>query len=167
MSERAFKRRLAKVYEGIPTIKGGCGTCQDCCRGNPPLWGPAEVTGIIGHPKLSDKQFIGMVSETGWIKDAFGKNDLIGFMIADKDGKPIPCPFVTPDGCGVYELRPLACRMFGVIEGGADMKCPKGKSAAKPMNLSALAVRYDRFKAVNAEIDIKDRRGRSLPKHGL
>ena len=36
------------------------------------------------------------------------------------------CPMLTKDKrCGVYEIRPLICRMYGLVQ-GHRMKCPHG-----------------------------------------
>jgi Fe-S-cluster containining protein len=38
--------------------------------------------------------------------------------------RTLVCPMLTADGrCSVYQLRPLICRLWGVVEG---MKCPYG-----------------------------------------
>lgn len=35
------------------------------------------------------------------------------------------CPFVTASGCGIYEARPMVCRLFGAVD-HPDMTCPHG-----------------------------------------
>lgn len=40
------------------------------------------------------------------------------------------CPFLTNDGCGIYDLRPMVCRLFGAVD-HPQMKCPKGCGPAK------------------------------------
>ncbi len=35
------------------------------------------------------------------------------------------CPFVTKDGCGIYEARPMVCRLFGAVD-HPNMICPEG-----------------------------------------
>ncbi len=40
------------------------------------------------------------------------------------------CPFLTKDGCGIYEIRPIVCRLFGAVD-HPMMKCPEGCGPAK------------------------------------
>jgi Fe-S-cluster containining protein len=35
------------------------------------------------------------------------------------------CPFVTGQGCAIYEDRPTVCRLFGAVD-HPNMKCPMG-----------------------------------------
>lgn len=35
------------------------------------------------------------------------------------------CPFLTKDGCGIYELRPTICRLFGAVD-HPRLTCPHG-----------------------------------------
>lgn len=35
------------------------------------------------------------------------------------------CPFVSAGGCGIYEDRPMVCRLFGAVESDL-MTCPHG-----------------------------------------
>lgn len=36
----------------------------------------------------------------------------------------LTCPYVTPASCGIYEHRPIVCRLFGTV---ANMPCPHGR----------------------------------------
>jgi Fe-S-cluster containining protein len=40
------------------------------------------------------------------------------------------CPFVGKDGCSIYELRPMVCRLFGAVD-HPMMKCPMGSAPEK------------------------------------
>jgi len=35
------------------------------------------------------------------------------------------CPFLTRDGCGIYDARPMVCRLFGAVD-HPMMTCPHG-----------------------------------------
>ena len=35
------------------------------------------------------------------------------------------CPFVTSHGCGIYQDRPMVCRLFGAVD-HPNMNCPMG-----------------------------------------
>lgn len=61
-----------------------------------------------------------------------------------KNAKPynihsLKCPFITEDGCSIYEERPITCRMFGVSEG---LECPRGAIAAEMLNEQQAASIY-------------------------
>lgn len=38
----------------------------------------------------------------------------------------VSCPYITKNGCEIYEYRPIICRMFGVV---SRMKCSHGCGA--------------------------------------
>lgn len=35
------------------------------------------------------------------------------------------CPFLTASGCGIYQDRPMVCRLFGAVD-HPNMNCPMG-----------------------------------------
>lgn len=35
------------------------------------------------------------------------------------------CPFLTAQGCGICDVRPMVCRLFGAVE-HPNMTCPHG-----------------------------------------
>ncbi len=37
--------------------------------------------------------------------------------------KALECPWLGKDGCRVYAMRPLICRLFGTLQ---DLRCPYG-----------------------------------------
>ena len=42
------------------------------------------------------------------------------------------CPFVTAGGCGIYEVRPMICRLFGAVD-APMMECPHGCGPARKL----------------------------------
>ena len=40
----------------------------------------------------------------------------------------LDCPHLGPQGCTVYDQRPLLCRIFGTVE---SLPCPHGRRPAK------------------------------------
>jgi Fe-S-cluster containining protein len=42
------------------------------------------------------------------------------------------CPFVTADGCGIYNDRPMICRLFGAVD-APMLTCPHGCGPARKM----------------------------------
>ena len=41
-----------------------------------------------------------------------------------REGKGLDCPYICEKGCSIHDIRPLVCRMFGVVEA---MQCPHGQ----------------------------------------
>ena len=41
------------------------------------------------------------------------------------------CPHSTPQGCAIYEQRPLMCRLYGTVP---EMRCPHGCAPDKPLS---------------------------------
>lgn len=44
----------------------------------------------------------------------------------------IDCPYSTPQGCDIYEDRPIMCRLFGAVD-DPMLRCPHGKGPEKPL----------------------------------
>jgi Fe-S-cluster containining protein len=103
---------LQKIYDQIPKIEcqGHCGRDQHntCC-------GPIGCT-ILEAALL--EEYNGVI--TGW--ESIGLQtvkmnieELFPLMI---------CPHLSPSGrCNAYAVRPLVCRLWGVVE---TLKCPWG-----------------------------------------
>jgi Fe-S-cluster containining protein len=104
MGKRLEEQRLAKlrmIYGFIPSIK--CDrNCHKCCGAHP--WFPVEALNI--------RKF--MFEHE--IEERFAKNLLA------------MCPYITEDGCLIHPVRPILCRLFGVVKQEkhsiADMECP-------------------------------------------
>ena len=43
----------------------------------------------------------------------------------------LSCPYVTPSGCGIYDDRPLICRLYGATEGFPSMPVRDAVLSAK------------------------------------
>ena len=41
------------------------------------------------------------------------------------------CPHITPQGCAIYDQRPLMCRLYGTVP---EMRCPHGCAPDKPLS---------------------------------
>jgi len=71
--------------------------CHDCC--GPIMASPAEIADL---PRLSEAA-------------------------RDSAAERWDCPHLTVNGCGVYDDRPLICRLFGTT---ARLACPQGRQPA-------------------------------------
>jgi len=105
-----FKRDLKAIYDqvdskiktvGITGESNYCGTCSKCCHY------------LYRFPVSS--------LEIEYIGDRYGelqhRPEFIDFLngrIKNTDGSPVKCPFCTDSGCGIYEARPMCCRLYGL-----------------------------------------------------
>lgn len=48
-----------------------------------------------------------------------------------RESDELMCPYLGPEGCEIYEQRPMSCRVFGTYPEAA---CPHGCGPAVPMN---------------------------------
>lgn len=97
-------RKLDELYARVPTI--ACqGKCQECCAY------------IAMSPTEAARMERASVFVAG---DVQAPTDELGQVYIPYD----PCPFLNPLGrCGVYNDRPMICRLWGVTE---RMPCPWG-----------------------------------------
>ena len=91
-------QRLADLYAQVPDP--GCrGLCHDTCTTIGA--GPAELAAIE--------------AAGGQIRTLEAASDV---------NLTAPCPSLTEEGrCGVYEVRPMVCRLWGAVE---TLPCPYG-----------------------------------------
>lgn len=112
---------IATIYARVPKVIGCRTGCHDCC--GPVPMSDAEAARIATPFILEDSPF--------------------GKLTPLKPGC-MTCAFSSPDGCTIYENRPLACRLFGAVD-HPRMTCPHGARAKRPltheqaMDLIALA----------------------------
>lgn len=45
----------------------------------------------------------------------------------------LTCPFIVAKGCGIYENRPMVCRLFGAVD-HQMMQCPHGCGPAEKIS---------------------------------
>jgi len=102
-----------KIYSKIPDIK--CKEdCGKCCG-----FVPHFAEGTIFEP-LSNEDYI--IVEKEAIKEYLREN---GLKYKKIKGIFEYCPYLTEDKkCEIYPVRPLICRIFGVMPEVKKMKCP-------------------------------------------
>lgn len=100
-------------------------TCfTECCRDLKLVLTPYDL--------LRLKKALGLVSSD--LLDRFvvikpGEiNGFPGVFLKMKEGQGRPCPFVSPEGCLIYEDRPGACRIYPIGRGSSKTK---GQEEAK------------------------------------
>lgn len=93
-------QRLQELYEMVLSIQ--CKkSCHECCGAHP--WFPIEAVNINKFMLKNN------------IKERHA------------DSLLDMCPYIEGDGCLIYPVRPILCRLFGVVKHGnyvADMECP-------------------------------------------
>jgi len=77
--------------------KMDCLTCANCCKTTSPIFRDADIRRISKHLRMKESQFI----------QSYLKMDEESDYVLLKS----PCYFLGADNkCGIYEVRPLACR---------------------------------------------------------
>ena len=104
--------RLNSIYAQIPSID--CKHCQACS--SPIFWFFPEEINIQRYLKTQNLPYI------TWSEDEFKNNNM-------------RCPYLRNDRCSIYSVRPLVCRLQGIVE---DLPCP---NYATPL-LSQQQVQY-------------------------
>ena len=96
--------RLHQIYKSIPKMV--CYHCHHCC--GPIIWFYPEELNI-----------------TYYLKDHGLKK--IQFNDAEFKAHQNRCPYVGPEGCIIYDARPMVCRLQGLISALPCYKQPLGR----------------------------------------
>lgn len=54
------------------------------------------------------------------------------------------CPMLTANGCGIYEVRPVICRLFGAVD-DPMLTCPHGGPKRKLTKQQGRVIQMDAF----------------------
>ncbi len=98
-----------------------------CCRNADILLTPYDVVRMKKRLGISSEEFL---EKYAYVHiDEKSSHPYALLKMTDNDEKK--CPFVTPEGCGVYEDRPVNCRNYPVgqglmIKGTEDRKVKEG-----------------------------------------
>ena len=90
--------RLAWKFHQELFAEMDCIACSNCCRVTATTLNKRDVARISRRLKMSPEDFHAQYVRK---KD----NGELRF-------KSIPCPFLTPEGCSVYDSRPKTCREY-------------------------------------------------------
>jgi len=113
---------LARTFARLPTADcDGCHRCASKC---------------VGDLKITRTEFEAIREYLGgpiWQPRIRGAGEMLK-----------PCEFQDPDGwhCMVYPVRPLVCRLFGVVEW---LPCPVGRIPALVEDGLQIVRQYGRF----------------------
>ena len=89
---------------------------NQCCADLKLVLTPYDVLRLKNRLGLKSDRFLDQYTVTLTEKDQ--RFPRIQLKMTDNPGKP--CPFVTPQGCSVYEDRPGACRTYPLGRGSAS-----------------------------------------------
>lgn len=92
-----------------------------CCHNIKIILTPYDILVLRKRLNMPAHEFITQYTEPTYLE----KTDMPGVQIKLVGGEKNGCPFVTPQGCTVYQDRPSACRYYPVgmadfHEGGSD-----------------------------------------------
>ncbi len=94
---RQDKETLLNMYKDIPS--GSCDSCGACCYDNVPL---------------SASEFLSLVNELNQNNTLESTIEKVATWYVNQFETVQPCVFLGEDNrCGVYQVRPLVCRLFG------------------------------------------------------
>lgn len=102
-----IKEKLEKIYSQIPSFD--CKHCNECC--GPVIWFEPEEQ-LIKKFMINNN-----IKRVVWNKEEFERNNM-------------KCPYLKDNRCIIYPVRPLVCRLQGVV---SDLKC-KQKNKQKNMS---------------------------------
>ena len=94
-----------------------------CCHDVNIILTPLDVLQLARHCGLPTREFLDTYTVNPITKDL--QLPIVLLKMLDEDSKP--CPFLTEQGCGVYDDRPWACRMYPV-----GMAIPPARAGYEP-----------------------------------
>ena len=119
----ADKRQLAEGETFGFTCHPGVPCFNSCCAHINIVLTPAHVLRLARRLEMDTRQFLETYTTNPITKDL--RIPMVMLRMTEKEGKP--CPFVGDEGCGVYEDRPWACRMYPL-----GMAIPPARAGEEP-----------------------------------
>ncbi len=117
------KRRLQADSSFPFDCHAGLDCFTRCCSDVNIVLTPADVLALARRTGLSTREFLDRHTLTPITKDLH----LPVVMLRMEPGPEKRCPFVSAQGCSVYEARPWACRMYPV-----GMALPPARPGVEP-----------------------------------
>ena len=103
---KEYTEQLNEIYAKVP--EAVCARCGNCC-------------GPIGFTVLEEKNIEKYLEDEGIdvCTCVVGRTkDQVFAFTTD-----LKCPFLKDNECIIYPVRPIVCRLFGVIRGGRELPC--------------------------------------------
>ena len=92
-------------HPGVPCF-------TECCRDLKLLLSPYDILRLKTHLRLEARAFLDHYAENRFDET----RNLPMIYLKMQDNSRRTCPFVSPDGCRVYEDRPAACRIYPIAK---------------------------------------------------
>ncbi|MCK5022781.1 MAG: YkgJ family cysteine cluster protein [Candidatus Aenigmarchaeota archaeon] len=112
-----LNQELQKIYDTLPKMKDP-EKCARLCKNKICKHECCTLTGAGAREKHNINRFI---KERGlklpYVQNGIKNGYLLPFK--DTDNGPV-CEYVGPEGCLIYEVRPLICRLFATVK---NMPC--------------------------------------------
>lgn len=129
------KERLTLKDQFRFSCHDGLSCFNRCCRNKHLPLTPYDVLRIKNHLGLHSDHFLSQYAV--YRLDADTGFPILSIRMQGEDGV---CPFVTPDGCSIYENRPTACRLY-----------PLGRSARPGASMDETEAFYSLLPAPNCQ----------------
>jgi hypothetical protein len=84
---------------------------NQCCADLVQFLTPYDILRLKTHLHLTSGEFLSRYTR----RQTGGETGLVIVSLKTKSADDLRCPFVTPEGCGVYEDRPSSCRAYPLI----------------------------------------------------
>lgn len=135
-----LKEKMDRRYDRLPAMDGE--KCSKACQSGKCKFECCTITGCTEKEKRLINKFIArnglefpLIKATLEMNYILPNNLNIESMSVDEFTKlalkkkwDVKCSYLTEKGCGIYEVRPAICRMFGAIK---QMSCPHFPEEAK------------------------------------
>ncbi len=99
------------------TFTFGCerdlGCFTRCCRGASIMLTPADIVRMKNRLGATSTEFLALYTSPGKIENT----ELPIPVLKMLETKDQPCPFLSDDGCVIYEDRPVTCRYYPLAAG--------------------------------------------------
>ncbi len=103
---KKIKGRLDRLYSQVPDTR--CAGSGECCW----LTSQEYENDYATMFPLYKVEYLNIVA---FLERVWSKDRLAG-IFAFREERPLRCPFLGEEnGCGIYEVRPLICRTYGVL----------------------------------------------------
>lgn len=103
---KEYIKQLNEIYANVPETV--CARCGNCC-------------GPIGFTTLEEENIEKYLEDEGIdVRTCIVGTTRDQVLAFTSDFK---CPFLKDNECTIYPVRPIVCRLFGVIRGGRELPC--------------------------------------------
>jgi Fe-S-cluster containining protein len=139
----AYHRELERTVAAYPTVqKVACAKgCAFCCTLYVSATAPELLTiaeHVAGWPAERRAALVERLERSGAVTAGLSPTERVGLSY--------PCPMLEEGGvCGIYPVRPLACRAYASFDVAACERSTRERDAAAPIPVPRVNMRTRRF----------------------